>query len=62
MTTPPYPDTPPVRRPAASPWAAAPKPADERVTNRLRRIVDSLPEWEPLPPGEVTVRRPGSNR
>ncbi|MGK4585518.1 hypothetical protein [Kitasatospora sp. HPMI-4] len=61
MTTPSHPGTPP-RRPAASPWAAQPRPATERVTDRLRRIVDSLPDWEPLPPGEVTVRRPGAGR
>ncbi|MFJ7246797.1 hypothetical protein ACIQWA_19430 [Kitasatospora sp. NPDC098652] len=59
MTTP-YPAPPPPRRPAASPWAASPKPTTERATGRLRRIVEGLPDWEPLPPGEVTVRRPGS--
>ncbi|WP_372348843.1 hypothetical protein [Streptomyces sp. KL116D] len=55
-------DSPWARRPAAadSPWAATGRPAGERVTNRARRVVDGLPAWEPLPPGETVVRRPGS--
>jgi hypothetical protein len=70
MSTPPYDPPPrdapsvpftPVRRPA-SPWAAAPEPAEERATGRLRRVVQGLPAWEPLPPGESTVRRPGAGR
>lgn len=42
-----------------SPWGAARRPTEERVTNRVRRIVEGLPDWEPLPPGETVVRRPG---
>ncbi|MGW5868155.1 hypothetical protein ACWFRJ_39090 [Streptomyces sp. NPDC055239] len=44
-----------------SPWAATGRPQGERVTNRLRRIAEELPDWEPLPPGETFVRRPGSS-
>ncbi len=29
-------------------------------TGRERKIAGELPEWEPLPPGELVVRRPGS--
>ncbi|MEU3573325.1 hypothetical protein AB0E96_33600 [Kitasatospora sp. NPDC036755] len=59
MTTPPPP--PPRRPPAAgSPWAASPRPSTDRATSRLRRLVEGLPDWEPLPPGELTVRRPGT--
>lgn len=43
-----------------SPWAAQRRPQQERVTSRLRRVVEGLPDWEPLPPGETVVRRPGS--
>ncbi|MFI9239198.1 hypothetical protein [Streptomyces cinnamoneus] len=50
-----------VRRPSAgNPWSAPVKPAAEQVTSRLRRLVADLPDWEPLPPGEIVVRRPGS--
>ncbi|MFE6163687.1 hypothetical protein ACFQ7F_32770 [Streptomyces sp. NPDC056486] len=44
-----------------SPWAATGKTQGERVTNRLRRVAEELPDWEPLPPGETFVRRPGSS-
>ncbi|KUM94141.1 hypothetical protein AQI88_23235 [Streptomyces cellostaticus] len=47
-------------RAQASPWAAQRRPQQERVTSRLRRVVEGLPDWEPLPPGETVVRRPGS--
>ncbi|GLX17194.1 MULTISPECIES: hypothetical protein [Streptomyces] len=43
-------------------WAAGTEPAEERTTARLRRIVQGLPDWSPLPPGEQLVRRPGSRR
>ncbi|MBT2405117.1 MULTISPECIES: hypothetical protein [unclassified Streptomyces] len=43
-------------------WAAGAEPADERTTARLRRVVDGLPEWSPLPPGEQLIRRPGATR
>ncbi|MFJ5972884.1 hypothetical protein [Streptomyces sp. NPDC093060] len=47
-------------RAQSSPWAAQRRPQQERVTSRLRRVVEGLPDWEPLPPGETVVRRPGS--
>lgn len=34
-----------------------PKPKNDRVTERRREIAGELPEWEPLPPGELTFRR-----
>lgn len=44
-----------------SPWATASRtPGTERVTSRVRKIAEGLPDWEPLPPGETLVRRPGS--
>ncbi len=30
----------------------------DRQTNRERLIAGDLPGWEPLPPGEIAVRRP----
>lgn len=70
-TAPPQPRTPPGASPWAgsadagrtqsSPWGAVRRPQQERVTSRLRRLVEGLPDWEPLPPGETLVRRPGSN-
>ncbi|MFG2616685.1 hypothetical protein ACGFXC_03615 [Streptomyces sp. NPDC048507] len=41
-------------------WAAGNGPAEERSTARLRRLVEGLPDWSPLPPGEQLVRRPGA--
>lgn len=35
--------------------------SEERVTNRARRMVEGLPGWEPLPPGEILIRRPTSS-
>ncbi|MEU3749798.1 MULTISPECIES: hypothetical protein [Streptomyces] len=60
----PQPSVPPtVRRPVAdSPWASHRPAGTERATSRLRRVVEGLPDWEPLPPGEMLVRRPGSDR
>ncbi|MFF3016774.1 hypothetical protein [Streptomyces sp. NPDC057939] len=43
-------------------WAGGAEPAEERTTARLRRVVEGLPEWSPLPPGEQLVRRPGARR
>ncbi|MFD9795204.1 hypothetical protein ACFWXK_30110 [Streptomyces sp. NPDC059070] len=57
QTPPPPPGRPPAA-PAASPWAATAAKPGERVTTRLRRVVDGLPAWSPLPPGETLVRRP----
>lgn len=39
------------------PAAAARRPA----TDRLRKTIEGLPDWEPLPPGEPKVRRPGQD-
>ncbi|WP_328468743.1 hypothetical protein [Streptomyces sp. NBC_00448] len=69
----PYPtEPPPPRKPpgetawsssgAGSPWASsAGGRTGERVTSRVRRVVEGLPDWEPLPPGETLVRRPGGS-
>ncbi|MET8483472.1 hypothetical protein [Streptomyces tendae] len=42
-----------------SPWGASRRPTGERATSRVRKIAEGLPDWEPLPPGETVVRRPG---
>lgn len=39
-------------------WARQPNAPQERVTQRLRKMVEGLPDWEPMPPGEIVVRRP----
>jgi hypothetical protein len=39
------------------PWAQQRGQAQPRVTDRARRMVQTLPDWDPLPPGEITVRR-----
>lgn len=41
-------------------WARQPAGTEERVTARARRLVQGLPDWDPLPPGESLVRRRGS--
>ncbi|WUH90492.1 hypothetical protein OG900_10570 [Streptomyces sp. NBC_00433] len=54
-------DGPPGAPPQTTPWAS--DTLRERkgpVTGRLRRTVADLPAWDPLPPGEPLVRRPGS--
>jgi hypothetical protein len=54
---------PPATPPQSTPWAA--DTLRERkgpVTGRLRRTVADLPHWDPLPPGEFLVRRPGSSQ
>lgn len=48
--------TPP-RDEASSLWARPVTTASERATARARRMAEGLPAWEPLPPGEVVVRR-----
>jgi hypothetical protein len=35
----------------------APAPTNQRLTDRQREISGDLPEWDLLPPGEITVRR-----
>lgn len=42
------------------PWARQVTAARERATPRVRKMVEGLPPWEPLPPGEMLVRRPGA--
>lgn len=40
------------------PWAQPRSQADNgAATERKRKVVESLPDWEPLPPGEIIVRR-----
>lgn len=46
--------------PGATPWARQTARTEERTTPRARKMVQGLPGWEPLPPGEIVVRRPGS--
>jgi hypothetical protein len=46
--------------PGPVPWARQSTATQERVTARVRRVVQDLPAWEPTPPGEITVRRTGS--
>jgi hypothetical protein len=47
---------------SARPWAAALTDRDvPQATTRARRLVEDLPDWEPGPPGELLVRRPGEN-
>ncbi|MEV6423797.1 hypothetical protein [Streptomyces sp. NPDC051662] len=60
VVAPPAPDRAPQAAPsqAASPWASTAARPKERTTSRLRKVVEGLPDWEPLPPGEMTVRRP----
>lgn len=45
--------------PAAVPWARQVAPTQPRATARSRSLVRSLPSWDPLPPGEILVRRRG---
>jgi len=40
------------------PWARQPSVPVSRKTGRVRLVVNTLPDWEPLPPGEILVRRP----
>jgi hypothetical protein len=41
----------------AVPWARQTTQPQPRATSRARNMVQSLPAWEPLPPGEILVRR-----
>ena len=41
-----------------TPWGRQSGSSTERVTSRQRRMAEGLPAWEPLPPGEVLIRRP----
>ncbi|MBM7075756.1 hypothetical protein [Micromonospora humida] len=40
------------------PWARTTPPVWLTRTERRRQIVEELPDWDPLPPGESKVRRP----
>jgi hypothetical protein len=53
MTTP---DSPPAQTPV--PWARQPSTSTSRKTTRTRKTVTTLPAWDPMPPGEIVVRRP----
>lgn len=46
--------------PDSVPWAQQGAAKTERATARIRKMVQGLPAWEPMPPGEQIVRRPGS--
>jgi len=41
---------------AGTPWGRV-NPAKSRATERKRKTIDGLPDWEPTPPGEVSVQR-----
>ena len=43
--------------PAVVPWAQQATDPAERRTARQRQMVQGLPSWEPLPPGEIHVQR-----
>ena len=44
-----------------TPWGRQTASSEERVTSRQRRMAEGLPAWEPLPPGEVLIRRPSQS-
>jgi hypothetical protein len=46
----------PASSPDEVPWASRKVPA-QPATARSRQQVPGLPSWDPLPPGEVFVRR-----
>jgi hypothetical protein len=43
--------------PAPVPWALQTGAPTERATGRRRQMVQGLPAWDPLPPGEMLVQR-----
>jgi hypothetical protein len=45
----------------STPWGRQSGASEERVTSRQRRMAEGLPAWEPLPPGEVLIRRPSQS-
>jgi hypothetical protein len=51
------PGAPDAGAPAPPVWAQQRGRVTDRATARARRMVDSLPAWEPLPPGEIVVNR-----
>ena len=46
---------------AAVPWAQQATAPTERKTARRRQLVQGLPSWDPLPPGEIYVQRHRQN-
>jgi len=42
---------------ASVPWARQPSVPVKRATARNRNVIRDLPDWEPMPPGEILVRR-----
>jgi hypothetical protein len=44
-----------------TPWGRQTASSEERVTSRQRRMAEGLPSWEPLPPGEILIRRPSQS-
>lgn len=38
-------------------WEDRVVPTDKRTFSRQRKIAEDLPEWSPMPPGEMTVTR-----
>jgi hypothetical protein len=46
---------------AGTRWGQPGSARGTRATERLRKTIEGLPDWEPLPPGEATVRRPGQD-
>lgn len=44
-------------RTSADSIVGAPAPKAHRLTDRRREVAGDLPEWDLLPPGEITVRR-----
>jgi len=55
VTAQPFPES----EPTDVPWARQVSTPLPQATHRARHVVENLPDWEPLPPGEVLVRRPG---
>lgn len=39
-------------------WGQPDQSKREHATGRLRKTIEGLPDWEPLPPGESVVKRP----
>jgi len=44
---------------AGTRWGRPDAATQARSTERLRKTIDGLPDWEPLPPAEAPVRRSG---
>ena len=46
---------------AGTRWGRPGTARGTRATERLRKTIEGLPDWEPLPPGEASVQRPGQD-